>query len=73
METMDVGVMKSLDVALEEYLDASLEKIDKIMELLHKAEVEYTLSKAAKDKAKRDAHRAKGTIHLERAKELFLK
>ncbi len=73
MEDIDVGVSKSLDDALQEYLDLALERIDKAIELLHKAEVAYTLSKACKNRGKIDVYRAKGTVHLERAKELLLK
>ena len=73
METVDTGITKSLDEALDEYLDSALEKIDKVINLLHEAEVAYTLSKAHEDKRKKDVYRSKGTIYLEQAKELLLK
>ena len=75
-EVQDKPVL-STDKALDNYLEESMEKLEKIIDLLVKAEEAYAMSKGVnredKDwKKRRDGFRAEGTDYLNRAKVLFL-
>ena len=79
VEVMKEKVTSSNDDAINNYIDLSLEKVSKIIELLVEAEEAYSLSRVCEHRraidddwrGRRDGLRAEGTVLLHKATELF--